>query len=108
VSTAASAPSAARAARAASKPVPVAATAAAAASAPAADRILAMAEAPPEVQRLAISGGVYSENPAQRMLIVSGMVVGEGADLGQGMVLEQIRPKSAVVRVRGMRVAVPF
>ena len=79
------------------------------APAPAAsERILAMAEAPPDVQRLAISGGVYSDNPAQRMLIVSGQVVSEGAEIAPGIVLEQIRPKSAVVRVRGMRVAVPF
>ena len=100
---AAAAPASAPVQRAASAPAP------AAAPAPApAERILSMAEAPPEVQRLPISGGVYSDNAAQRMLIVGGQVVGEGAELAPGIVLEQIRPRSAVVKVRGQRIAVPF
>ena len=70
------------------------------------------AELPPEVLRelpkLAVTGGVYSDNPGQRMLIVNGQVVNEGADLGQGVVLEQIRAKSAVLRFRGYRYAVGY
>src|SRR4051812_18440081 len=46
---------------------------------PAAERIYAQTELPQDVQqalpKLAISGGVYSENVAQRMLIVGGQVV---------------------------------
>lgn len=99
-------------------PVPAPAVAApkpapAASSAPAsAERVVALAELPPEVQRelpkLAISGGVYSDNAAQRMLIVGGQVVNEGADLGGGLVLEQIRPKAAVFKFRGWRYSVAF
>lgn len=109
----------------AAKPAPVAppalpkatasAVAAPKASAPApaasaaqpAERILNPAEVP-DLPKLAISGGVYSDNPAQRMLIVGGQVVNEGAVLAPGVVLEQIRPKSALLRFRGLRVAVPY
>jgi len=97
--------------------VPGGASAKAAAPAPQAvvptsEHVLAINELPPEVQRelpkLAISGGVHSENPAQRMLIVGGQVVNEGAELASGVVLEQIRPRSAVLRFRGYRYSVAY
>lgn len=76
---------------------------ASAAAAPA--PIPALAELPDDLRRdvpkLVVSGSVYSENPAQRMLIVNGQVVNEGASLGPGLVLESIGPKSAVLRLRG-------
>lgn len=93
-------------------PPKAAAPVVAAASAPSAERVIPQAELPPEVLRelpkLAFTGGVYSDNPAQRMLIVNGQVVNEGADLGQGVVLEQIRAKTAVLRFRGYRYAVGY
>lgn len=83
-----------------------------ASAAPVADRILAVAELPADVQRelpkLAISGGVHSENAAQRLLIVGGQVVNEGAELAPGVVLEQIRARNAVLRFRGYRYSVGF
>lgn len=86
----------------ASKPVAAGAT----------ERIYAMAELPPDVQRdlpkLAITGGVHSDNAAQRMLIVGGQVMGEGAELAPGLVLEQIRAKTAVFRFRGLRFSLPY
>ena len=76
------------------------------------DRVLAVAELPADVQRelpkLAISGGVYSDNPAQRMLIVNGQVFNEGAELAPGVQLEQIRAKTAVLKFRGYRYAVAY
>jgi general secretion pathway protein B len=95
-------------------PQPRAAASAASAKAPAAapDRVVAVNELPADVQRelpkLPITGGVYSENAAQRMLIVSGQVANEGAEIAPGLVLEQIRAKSAVLRFRGWRYAVPY
>lgn len=81
-------------------------------AAPVADRVLAQAELPAEVQRelpkLAISGGVHSDNAAQRMLIVGGQVVGEGAELAPGLVLEQIRARTAVLRFKGYRYSVAY
>jgi general secretion pathway protein B len=94
-----------------------AAAAAAAASAPlavaaVADRVYAVGELPPDVQRelpkLAISGGVHSDNAAQRMLIVGGQVMNEGAELAPGVVLEQIRARSAVLRFRTWRYSVGY
>jgi general secretion pathway protein B len=91
-------------------PVPMASAPAKAASAP--ERVHAVAELPPEIQRelpkLPISGGVYSDNAAQRMLIVGGQVANEGSEVAPGLVLEQIRPKSAVLRFRGYRYSVAY
>ena len=82
------------------------------AAASASGRIYNVAELPQDVQgqlpKLAITGGVHSDNPAQRMLIVAGQVVNEGAELAPGVVLEQIRPRTAVLRFRGWRYSVGF
>ena len=84
-------------------PVPVAS---------AGDRLLSLAELPADVQRelpkLAISGGVYSPAPTQRLLIVNGQVLNEGAEAAPGVLLEQIRPKTAVLNFRGYRYGVPY
>ncbi len=96
---------------AASAPVAVAA-AKPAAAAPAADRVYAWTDLPADVQRdlpkLAISGGVHSENAAQRMLVVGGQVLSEGAEVAPGVVLEQIRAGHAVLRFRGYRYSVGY
>ena len=109
----AAAPAPARVARAASAPRPAAsaaaASAAAAAAAPAAaEQLLPASQLPGDVPKLAISGGVYSDNPAQRMLVVNGQVVNEGAELAPGLVLEQIRPRTAVLRHRGLRYSASY
>ena len=76
------------------------------------DRLLSLAELPADVQRelpkLTITGGVYSPTPAQRLLIVNGQVLGEGAEAAPGVLLEQIRPKTAVLNFRGFRYGVPY
>ena len=75
-------------------------------------RVWAVNELPADLQRelpkLTISGGVYSDNPAQRMLIVNGQVVGEGAEPAPGVLLEQIRAKTAVLRFRSYRYAISY
>jgi general secretion pathway protein B len=95
--------------KAAAPPAPAIAAAPLAA---ATDRVLAWSELPADVQRdlpkLAISGGVHSENASQRMLIVGGQVMVEGAELAPGVTLEQIRPKSAVLGFRGLRYSVAY
>ena len=76
------------------------------------DRLLSLAELPADVQRdvpkLTITGGVYSPTPAQRLLIVNGQVLTEGAEAAPGVLLEQIRPKTAVLNFRGYRYGVPY
>jgi general secretion pathway protein B len=91
---------------------PAPAVAGVATQAPAAERVLAVAELPAELQRelpkLQISGGVHSDNASQRMLIVGGQVVMEGAEAAPGVVVEQIRAKSAVLKFRGYRYSVQY
>jgi general secretion pathway protein B len=64
---------------------------------------------PPGLPPLAVSGGVYSQNPAQRMLIVNGQVFNEGSEVASGVRLEQVRPdKTAVLNFGGQRFALPY
>jgi general secretion pathway protein B len=58
--------------------------------------------------RLVISAGVYSDNPAQRLLIVNGQAVAEGAEPAPGVLLEQIRPRTAVLKYRGYRYSMVY
>jgi general secretion pathway protein B len=96
--------------RAASKPAVAASTPASAASAQ--GRVLAVNELPADVQRdlpkLVISAGVYSDNPAQRLLIVNGQAVAEGAEPAPGVLLEQIRARTAVLKYRGYRYSMTY
>jgi general secretion pathway protein B len=93
-------------------PTPPAAVAQAPAAATASDRVHGLGELPQDVRRdlpkLAISGAVYSANPAQRMLIINGQVFNEGGEPAPGVVLEQIRPKAAVLKFRGLRYSVGY
>ena len=90
---------------------PLASTPAAPATA-APDRLLSINELPADIQRelpkLTITGGVYSSNAAQRLLIVNGLVLNEGAEAAPGVLLAQIRPKTAVLVYRGYRYGVAY
>lgn len=64
---------------------------------------------PPGLPQLAVSGGVYSQNPAQRMLIVNGLVFNEGSEVASGVRLEQVRAdKKAVLNFNGQRFTLPY
>ena len=81
-------------------------------AAPAPDKLPTLAELPPDVQRelpkLVVTGGVYSENPAQRMLVINGQVFNEGGEPAAGVLLEQIRPRTAVLKFRNTRYTVAY
>lgn len=64
--------------------------------------------APPGAPKLAITGGVYSANAAQRLLIVGGQVFNEGSEVAPGVVLEQVRPNQALLSFRGQRYTVRY
>ena len=102
----------AAAAAAASGPAPTPAPAAEAAATPAAQRTYSLAELPAGVQqalpKFSVSGGVYSTNVAQRMLVVNGQVFNEGSEIAPGVVLEQIRPRVALLKFRGLRISQPY
>lgn len=73
---------------------------------PAAARLSADTRVPPlaslpealrrQLPPLALGGGMYAEQPAQRLVLVNGQVAHEGDDLGRGLRLLQIRPRSVV------------
>ncbi len=61
-----------------------------------------------QLPRLAVDGSVYSEQPAQRILIIGGQLFHEGDSVAPGVVLEHIEPKSAVFRWHDWRYAVAY
>jgi general secretion pathway protein B len=63
---------------------------------------------PPDAPKLTISGGIYSSNPAQRMLIVNGQVFNEGSEVAPGIALDEIKPRTAVLRFRGARYSIVY
>jgi general secretion pathway protein B len=79
-------------------------------SAPAAQPIPAQTVTglPPDAPKLTISGGIYSTNPTQRMLIVNGQVFNEGSEVAPGVALDEIKPRTAVLRFRGARYSVTY
>ncbi|MBP6901632.1 MAG: general secretion pathway protein GspB [Burkholderiaceae bacterium] len=82
-------------------PQPPAPPAAAATSRPAPP---ALASAPlPPLPPLQLGGGMYSEQPSQRLLIVNGQVLREGDEVQPGLKLVQIRPRSALFERDGQR-----
>lgn len=72
----------------------------------------AFAELPEAFRRslppLATSGAMYSDTPAQRMLIVNGQLFREGDKIADGLVLEQIQLKRAIFSARGERFSVSY
>jgi general secretion pathway protein B len=63
---------------------------------------------PPDAPKLVLSGGVYSTNPAQRMLIVNGQVFNEGSEVAPGVKLEEIKARTVVLGFRGARYTVAY
>jgi general secretion pathway protein B len=78
-----------------------------ASAATAAARIYQQSELPDairaELPPLTIGGSIYSENPANRMLIVNGQLFHEGDKLAPDLFVEQIKLKAAVLRYKGYR-----
>lgn len=75
-------------------------------------RVPSVNELPEDVRRdlpqLVIGGAMYSETPSSRMLIINSQVFHEGDQPYQGLVLEEIRLKSAVFKYRGYRYAINY
>ncbi|PTT88741.1 hypothetical protein DBR42_09165 [Pelomonas sp. HMWF004] len=61
-----------------------------------------------DLPKLAISGSVYSDDPASRFVMINGEVMREGARLGPELVLEHIGPRELVLRFRGQRYRQPI
>lgn len=82
------------------------------AQAPGGARVPSLNELPDDVRRdlpqLVIGGAMYSETPSSRMLIINSQVFHEGDQPYQGLLLEEIRLKSAVFKYRGYRYAINY
>ena len=57
---------------------------------------------------LVFGGAMHSDNAASRMLVINNNVYREGAEPAPGLVLEEIRLKSAVFRFQGQRFSVNY
>jgi len=75
-------------------------------------RLYTLSELPDDVRAglpaLTVGGAMYSKTPAKRMIIINGQVFREGDTLAPGLVLEQIKLKSAVLRVKGLRYGISY
>ena len=56
-----------------------------------------------EVGTLNPGGSIYAEQPSARMVILNGQVFREGDTLSGQLRIEQIRPRSVVLGLRGQR-----
>lgn len=61
-----------------------------------------------ELPVLAIGGSIYSDQPRSRMLIVGGQLLHEGDEVAPGVLLELIKPRSAVLRRGELRYEVGY
>lgn len=56
-----------------------------------------------QIPSLAITGAVYSENPAQRLLLVNGLVLGQGSQVAPDLTVVEIRANRSEFDFRGTR-----
>ena len=91
------------------KPLPssLAKASAAPVAAPAPAVVPLLAELAEDIRRqipaLTVTGAVYSENPAQRLLLVNGLVLSQGAQVAPELIVEEIGVRSSVLSFRGAR-----
>jgi general secretion pathway protein B len=81
---------------------PVAAT-----SAPAPASVPLLAELPQDLRsqlpKITITGSVYSDSPAQRLLLVNNLVLAQGAQVAPDLTLEEIQRRNSVFSFKGTR-----
>jgi general secretion pathway protein B len=90
-------------------PVETAALAPAVATKPAIPKLADLPEATRKaLPALTTSGAMYSDTPANRMLIVNGQLLHEGDKITPDLTLEQIELKSAVLSHKGLRFRINY
>ncbi|RZL02230.1 MAG: hypothetical protein EOP36_08185 [Rubrivivax sp.] len=99
-------------ARPAATPSPTTATAPAPQAQADTTRVHAVNELPAHIQRdlpkLVVGGAMYSDTPANRMLIINSQVFHEGDKLSPDLLLQEIKLKSAVFQYKGYRYGVSY
>lgn len=77
-----------------------------------APKIVSVQELPDDIRRelpqLTVGGAMHSDVAANRMLVLNGGVFREGDQPAPGVVLEEIRLKSAVLRYKGHRYSISY
>jgi len=75
-------------------------------------KVVSMQELPDDIRRelppLTVGGAMHSDVAANRMLVLNGGVLREGDQPAPGVVLEEIRLKSAVLRYKGHRYSISY
>ncbi|MDP9108044.1 MAG: general secretion pathway protein GspB [Pseudomonadota bacterium] len=75
-------------------------------------RVPTLAQLPDALQHelppLAVGGSMYSDNPADRMLLIDKRLFHEGDEVAPGVVIETLLPKAAVLRYKGNRFRLVF
>ncbi|MEY4100705.1 MAG: hypothetical protein RL300_1876 [Pseudomonadota bacterium] len=56
-----------------------------------------------QIPKITISGSVYSDSPAQRLLLVNNLVLPQGSQLASDLTLEEIQRSNSVFVFRGTR-----
>jgi general secretion pathway protein B len=56
-----------------------------------------------QIPPLSISGVVYSDNPAQRLLLLNGQILTQGSRVAEDLVLDEIHPRSSDFTFKGTR-----
>ena len=56
-----------------------------------------------QIPKITITGSVYSDSPAQRLLLVNNLVLTQGSQVGPELTLEEIQPRSSVFGFKGTR-----
>lgn len=91
-------------------PVPAGTAPLAAAAAP--SPVLKFSDLPDATRKamptIATSGAMYSDTPANRMLIVNGQLLHEGDKIAPELLLERIELKSAVLAYKGQRFRINY
>lgn len=76
------------------------------------ERVYTQKELPDDIRTslpvLTVGGATYSENPANRMLIVNGALFHEGDKLAPEVTLQHIKLRSAVLSYRGYRYVINY
>lgn len=80
---------------------------AATATAPAASNLPLLSELPADLRsqlpKMAITGAVYSKDPAQRLLLINNQVFTQGGNVAPGLDLQEIQPHNAIFNFQGTR-----
>jgi general secretion pathway protein B len=56
-----------------------------------------------QIPKITITGSVYSDSPAQRLLLVNNLVLAQGAQVASDLTLEEIQRRNSVFNFKGTR-----